>query len=650
MNGTSEAEAPLLYRPLAAERKEIRILCLDDDGTQDSRHFRNRIAPAVSTPRILKFRLETISLVDRIVPFYEAISYCWGVKEDYPAQIVLNGHTVSIPWAAEATLRAVCLRQGHPLVWLDAVCIDQDNTHERNRQVAIMGDVYAKAARVLVWLGAENPDAEPGIRSLRKLSEMFYQKPSQSHNGQDQPPDSGKALPMSPELRKVAPNVEWKALYSFFSNRWFTRAWVIQEVSLSKHSLCYQGLSVVDWAEVATVATWLYERRHKLPNQPDKIALSGIENAALMWTIRRHKSQKLASLLRLVYTFNCTEPRDMVYSVLGLRHKSAQKSDSDSRIITIYEEPLLEVYAKATKAAIVETESLGILKHAHSLRQLDRRASDIGDFPSWALRLDWRGHYHINPISYRNFRFNAHDSMPLSLWPNDSSRVLRVEGVLVDIIEDVSDQMQWKVYGEKFSDTLSAAAVLHETYSWAREVLPQFPAASLARQFSVTVAAGQDANGHKIADDPIRGNRLYEGFMNAAHAPDAVPGSEEIRDDVSTSSRSTRSVDVRDFDSDLENDNPDATYALSAMMKSGHHRTLFVTRRGYMGLGTDNARPGDSVCILFGGSVPFVLRPEAHFWRFVGDAFVEDLMEGDYLRSLKARGKLGDMKQWFKIR
>jgi hypothetical protein len=115
--------------------------------------------------------------------------------------------------------------------------------------------------------------------------------------------------------------------------------------------------------------------------------------------------------------------------------------------------------------------------------------------------------------------------------------------------------------------------------------------------------------------------------MNAAHAPDATSGAEDIRDDISTSSRSMRSVDVRDFDTDLENDNPDATYALAAMMKSGHHRTLFVTRRGYMGLGTDNVKPGDTVCILFGGSVPFVLRPEAHFWRFVGDAFVEDLME-----------------------
>lgn len=111
------------------------------------------------------------------------------------------------------------------------------------------------------------------------------------------------------------------------------------------------------------------------------------------------------------------------------------------------------------------------------------------------------------------------------------------------------------------------------------------------------------------------------------NAEDGNVGAQETCDNVSISSRSMRIVDVKDFETDLEADNPDATYTLASTMRSGHHRTVFVTTRGYMGLGTDNAKPGDAVCILFGGSVPFVLRPEAHFWRFVGDAFVEELME-----------------------
>ena len=61
-------------------------------------------------------------------------------------------------------------------------------------------------------------------------------------------------------------------------------------------------------------------------------------------------------------------------------------------MIPIYEEPVVEVYAKATKAAIAEIKSLGILKHAHSLRPIDRPDGKLDDFPTWALRMDMRGH------------------------------------------------------------------------------------------------------------------------------------------------------------------------------------------------------------------------------------------------------------------
>ena len=83
---------------------------------------------------------------------------------------------------------------------------------------------------------------------------------------------------------------------------------------------------------------------------------------------------------------------------------------------------------------------------------------------------------------------------------------------------------------------------------------------------------------------------------------------------------------MKDFDTDLAADNPDATYALAAMMKGGHHRTVYITERGALGLGTDNVQIGDVVCILFGGTVPFVLRPQAHYWHFVGDCYVEEIM------------------------
>ncbi len=42
-------------------------------------------------------------------------------------------------------------------VWVDAICINQDNIPERNRQVRMMPHIYSRAESVLVWFGTFPP-------------------------------------------------------------------------------------------------------------------------------------------------------------------------------------------------------------------------------------------------------------------------------------------------------------------------------------------------------------------------------------------------------------------------------------------------------------------------------------------------------------
>jgi len=49
-------------------------------------------------------------------------------------------------------------------IWVDAICIDQSSTTERNHQVALMGEVYKLAKRVLIWLGEGDAEAHRVIR------------------------------------------------------------------------------------------------------------------------------------------------------------------------------------------------------------------------------------------------------------------------------------------------------------------------------------------------------------------------------------------------------------------------------------------------------------------------------------------------------
>ena len=41
-------------------------------------------------------------------------------------------------------------------LWIDALCIDQNNKDERGHQILRMKDIYSKAFRTIAWLGPDD--------------------------------------------------------------------------------------------------------------------------------------------------------------------------------------------------------------------------------------------------------------------------------------------------------------------------------------------------------------------------------------------------------------------------------------------------------------------------------------------------------------
>lgn len=62
----------------------------------------------------------------------------------------------------------------------------------------------------------------------------------------------------------------------------------------------------------------------------------------------------------------------------------------------------------------------------------------------------------------------------------------------------------------------------------------------------------------------------------------------------------------------------------------GH--SFFGTKGGYMGLGPKILQPGDVVCVLAGGEVPFILRPDHGYYRLVGECYLHGIMNGEAIR------------------
>lgn len=89
---------------------------------------------------------------------YEALSYVWG-SPTFDRPIQCDGKTLLITVNLEAGLRRLRKGRASRLVWVDAICINQNSVQERNHQVELMGKVYAQSSRVIVWLG------EPGYHA-----------------------------------------------------------------------------------------------------------------------------------------------------------------------------------------------------------------------------------------------------------------------------------------------------------------------------------------------------------------------------------------------------------------------------------------------------------------------------------------------------
>lgn len=83
-------------------------------------------------------------------------------------------------------MRALRPRDGRSRVlWVDAVCINQENAEEREQQVAIIKQVYARAANVVVWLGEYNAAAEQCLRDAERIASRYLALSAGELKGKD---------------------------------------------------------------------------------------------------------------------------------------------------------------------------------------------------------------------------------------------------------------------------------------------------------------------------------------------------------------------------------------------------------------------------------------------------------------------------------
>ncbi|KAF1969334.1 hypothetical protein BU23DRAFT_374876, partial [Bimuria novae-zelandiae CBS 107.79] len=125
---------PLQHTALDPARSEIQTLTLLPGQYDDTIHC----------------ILQIVSLDDD--PEYEALSYVWGRDRD-SKEIFFDEQACTITVNLDAALRRLLDETEPRVLWVDALCINQNDIVEKNVQVPIMGRVNCGASRVIAWLG-----------------------------------------------------------------------------------------------------------------------------------------------------------------------------------------------------------------------------------------------------------------------------------------------------------------------------------------------------------------------------------------------------------------------------------------------------------------------------------------------------------------
>ncbi|KAJ8519528.1 hypothetical protein ONZ45_g3519 [Pleurotus djamor] len=169
--------------------------------------------------------------IDNCKP-YAALSYVWGDATTKQYDLICNGTAMKITYNLWAALKAICTSDPSVRLWLDAICINQEDTDEKNVQVAMMGDIYARSMFALVWVGA----ATKLTREFFNAAEVV--KAGHEATVQDFPEIHQRSLSMNSRQAEGLLTSHLLDCGDDIARRpWFERVWTFQEIRLAPRAV-----------------------------------------------------------------------------------------------------------------------------------------------------------------------------------------------------------------------------------------------------------------------------------------------------------------------------------------------------------------------------------------------------------------------------
>jgi hypothetical protein len=522
-------------------------------------------------------------------------------------------------------------------MWVDAICIDQENLDERAKQVTFMGEIYGASSQTVIWLGDNASEVEQGYKAIKAIGDAAAEART---SGSRIEPGKGPIF----DKYKNDTTIE----NAFSISGWWLRVWTAQEILFSKSAVLVNGRFRIDWDFFCDAVRYGEELQIW-----EVIYLGSFTDPTFMnlHTIQKLKAiqkagktaQALLDCLILTRRREATDPRDKIFAVLGLVPGELWEVG----IQPDYRSPANIVFRDATRKIIEASGTLDILGLCSPVRQ-----SDVGELPSWVS--DWSStESTAQPLlnDVNGSRRLTHASREAKAEPRweANGQVLVLEGSIFDTVGNLSkvllpaDEDAWDIDID-FDDpdmgvietlkglkTIAGMAyenltivVLHlavfiEWENFVKTLKPNNPDTRSSDPMDIywqTLCTGYTS---EEGYDKMK--QLFQEWMKTLSPIRTLKGWK-----IDKAQAIFRLTGLIGYIRRTWNGYGDfLAYTVQAI-----ERRIGSTEQGYLCLLPKAVELGDRIVILKGGRVPVVLRPlQDGTFTLVGEAFVHGFMDGE---------------------
>jgi len=634
-----------------------------------------KLQPSCRTGRHLVALIQTVSL-STADGTYEALSYAWGDPTSTPCRLLCgDGSFLSITTNLYQALLNPREEKETRLLWVDAVCISQVNLTEKSEQVKLMQHIYAKAEKVVVFLGEEQegaeaeqeeswrgesdaPDAKYNLGCIddsrtnaaiavdfvnaidRKIRGIIPDQVSKTQHHMVGPTPGQSWTLTGSDIEDVVRGFPRERMLAgiagLLSRSWFHRAWVIQEFVVARHVEVFVGRRKCEWESFGLAFYYaIEESKVEWGGTFQKVGLlqgnclRGVLQMGAMHDLRnmfhnktqhKHERKGLSFLLANCRAAAATHAVDKIYSILGLPN-DFDHYEAD------YTKSKTEMYLHIATCMIAKSQLNDSFAEAtETLYEAARSYGREEGLPSWVP--DWT-EFPVrtiigNPWCYLTKRkFNAG-----SKGTGDGPRpVLEIDGKVL------------KSIGFVFGTILNLGTAEEEAARGKGPAMPRV-ATVLGEMLQICNRRNVYPTGEDLLD--VMGMILEAGQARQKDSLDILVYDGDSNAQVLSEINREELEAGRNGLPDVMNDiiarflGAASWDQMRNITSAIAGRRFAVTTKAYAGLVPTAAQRGDKTVILQGFGVPFVMRRRsAGGFVLIGDCYFHGIMLGEALRAEK---------------